>query len=332
MQMQKENPLVSIIVPVYNSQAHLAQCIESIERQTVACKEIILVDDGSTDGSGSICDAFERKYGDIVVIHKENGGPSSARNEGLKNASGMYVGFIDSDDYIEKDMYECLLDAMKRERCAIGCCNWLRHIETQGGISIKPEEGNIIADYTKMDTNQTLRKLLLNQGMTYSPCDKLFEKSLFDEVQFPEENLPSEDIPCVYAILSRCENVVHIGAPKYYYRLTEGSRTQKKFAKANMSTHRYMLDIKKDIEERFPELNKEADFALFQSAASIYNRIVTDECQGEFLTERREFESFFRKQISRVLGNPFLNRNAKMADVLLALRLYPFLLKFLSEK
>lgn len=330
--MKKENPLISIIVPIYNAGEHLALCIESIERQTIADKEIILVDDGSTDGSGSVCDGFEEKYRDIRVIHKENGGPSSARNEGLRNASGTYVGFIDSDDYIEKDMYESLLRAMKKEGCAVGCCNRFRHIEAQGRITVKPVEGNIIADYLKMDTEQSLRKLLLNQGMTYSACDKLFERSLFDTVSFPEENLPSEDIPCVYKILSQCKDVVHIGVPKYYYRLTEGSRTQKRFAKSNMSTHQYMLEIKKDIANRFPALSKEADFALFQSAASIYNRIVTDEHQGEFKKERRELESFFLKQLVPVLGNAFLNRNAKIADIFICLKLYPLFLKFVPEK
>ena len=104
-----DNPLISIIIPVYNVEKYLAKCVESVINQTYKKIQIILIDDGSTDNSGKICDDFKLKDNRIEVIHKKNGGLSDARNAGLKIVKGDYIGFIDSDDYIEKDMYETLL-------------------------------------------------------------------------------------------------------------------------------------------------------------------------------------------------------------------------------
>ena len=111
--MINDTELISVIVPVYKAEKHLEKCVESIINQTYTNLEIILVNDGSPDNSGKLCDELIKKDSRIKVIHKENGGPSSARNLGIKNASGKYVAFIDSDDYIKFDMYEILYKKLK---------------------------------------------------------------------------------------------------------------------------------------------------------------------------------------------------------------------------
>ena len=115
----KKNNLISIIVPIYNVEKYLKKCIDSIINQTYKNLEIILVDDGSPDNCGKICDEYAKKDNRIKVIHKENGGVSSARNVGVENATGEYIGFVDSDDYIEKDMYEVLINNLKKENADI---------------------------------------------------------------------------------------------------------------------------------------------------------------------------------------------------------------------
>ena len=113
----KEGFLLSVIVPVYNiKREYLERCIASICNQTYKNLEILLVDDGSTDGSGAVCDEFAKKDERIRVFHKENGGSSSARNLGIENATGEYLGFIDSDDFIEPDMYELLAEAIQKHQ------------------------------------------------------------------------------------------------------------------------------------------------------------------------------------------------------------------------
>lgn len=114
---------ISIVVPIYNVEKYLDQCVKSIINQTYKNLEIILVNDGSIDNSGKICDKYKRQDNRVIVIHKENGGSSDARNVGIQIATGKYIGFVDSDDYIEKDMYEFLYNNMINENADISCCN-----------------------------------------------------------------------------------------------------------------------------------------------------------------------------------------------------------------
>lgn len=118
--------LISIIVPVYKVENYLSKCLDSMICQTYKNIEIILVDDGSPDNSGKICDDYAKKDSRIKVIHKENGGLSDARNAGLKIATGKYIGFVDSDDYISVEMYEKLYNQAKKEDADIACCNYYR--------------------------------------------------------------------------------------------------------------------------------------------------------------------------------------------------------------
>ena len=107
-------PLITIIVPVYNIMEYLPRCVHSITAQTYTNLEVILVDDGSTDGTGMLCDELAKEDARILVLHKENGGSSSARNLGLISAKGAYIGFVDSDDYVEPDLYERLLEGIQK--------------------------------------------------------------------------------------------------------------------------------------------------------------------------------------------------------------------------
>ena len=148
----EKSPLLSIIVPVYNVEKYLRCCIDSICRQENMNKEIILVNDGSTDGSGAICDDYAKKYPEITVIHKENGGLASARNAGLDAMNGSYVGFIDSDDFIAEDMYATLYKALKDTNSRVACCGWDRVMECDSQASVKETSKNIVQKvYTKED-------------------------------------------------------------------------------------------------------------------------------------------------------------------------------------
>lgn len=111
--MRNENPLITVIIPIYNIMDCLERCVSSVCAQTYRNLEILLVDDGSTDGTGALCDRLAERDGRIRVFHKENGGSSSARNLGLQKARGEYLGFVDSDDFIEPDMYERLMEQVK---------------------------------------------------------------------------------------------------------------------------------------------------------------------------------------------------------------------------
>ena len=325
--MQEKVPELSIIVPVYQVEKYLKECVESIEKQTFTDREIILVDDGSKDSSGRICDALADVYPDIRVIHKENGGLASARNAGLSVARGNYVGFVDSDDLIEPDMYETLLQALHNTGSRVACCSWYRLIDSKEGRKlVLPPEAETQKART-LSAEEAVRELLLDKGMTYSACDKVFDRSLFENHLFPEENLPSEDIPCIYGIISECERIVHIALPKYLYRVVQGSISTSLFQEKNISTFEYMEEVESDVMMRFPKLAQEARYALMQSTCAIYTRLLESGMEKHFRPIAKRLKKAIRKRLAGSLTNSYFSRNAKVGNILVACNLYPLFMK-----
>ena len=204
-----KNDLISVIVPVYNTEKYLKRCMDSIVNQTYKKLEIIVVNDGSTDSSADIINDYCKNDKRIVFLNKENGGLSSARNFGLKHATGKYVAFIDSDDFIENDMYESLINEIGD--CDICIAGYYLFYEDQTipkGIS-----GNNKVFFTK---NDAMIKLCLNDYLESHVWDKLYKKELFDEIDFPEGK-NYEDIYVSHRIFDKCEKICHINSPKYFY-------------------------------------------------------------------------------------------------------------------
>lgn len=211
--MDKEQPLISVIVPVYNVEKYLKKCVDSITSQTYKNLEILLVDDGSTDSSGQICNEFEKNDARIKVIHKKNGGLSDARNAGLDRAKGQYYAFIDSDDYIQDNTIEIMLNAIKKNKSEIAVCNMIRFLE----------EGETVQFYCPTDHevlyqgNQ--RYKTLNQP---SVCNKLFEAKLFEGIRFPKGKY-YEDTFVYHEVLYRANSIVLTGTDSYWYLSREDS-------------------------------------------------------------------------------------------------------------
>lgn len=203
--MPKE--LISIIVPVYNVERYLEKCIGSLINQSYQNLEIILVDDGSVDRSGGICDAYLAKDPRIQVIHKKNGGLSDARNAGLEKSSGKWFAFIDSDDYITPDTIERLYLAATENNCQIAVCNMIRvydNGETQP-FYCPARELTFLEGERRFET--------LNQP---SVCNKLFKADLFEGIQFPKGKYYEDTF--VYHILAhRAQNIVLTGHDGYFY-------------------------------------------------------------------------------------------------------------------
>ena len=218
-----ERPLISIIVPVYNIEEYLPRCIESILNQTYQKLELILVDDGSKDSSGIICDEYAKKDQRVVVQHKENGGSSSARNVGIKLAKGEYLGFVDSDDFIEPDMYEKMVVALEENACNI----------VQVARDEMDDKGKKLPDICKMpeclttySSEEFLKELLMHKG-DCSFCTKLLKRDLFLDNQFPQGVL-NEDFHLLVRLLRQGETVVSLPYCKYHVFYRIGSNTRKK--------------------------------------------------------------------------------------------------------
>lgn len=214
--------LISVIVAVYNIEQYIACCIESIQRQTYKELEIILVDDGSTDESGKICDAYKDKDDRIKVIHRENGGPGAARNMGIEHAHGEYIGFVDGDDWIEASMYEKMIQQAQKESADLVVCRYYRVYrdfcvdESTNRITIYEKPFSMLTQCFKED------EAFLIQS---APWNKLYRRTLLEEERFPEDTV-YEDVVFSAKILSKVQKGVYIDTALYHYTCErEGSTT-----------------------------------------------------------------------------------------------------------
>lgn len=211
--MNNKSELVSVIVPVYNVEKYLEKCVKSIIAQSYHTLEIILVDDGSTDSSGKLCDAVAVDDERIHVIHKKNGGLSDARNAGLNIANGSFYMFVDSDDYLTKDAVESMLVSAIENNCEIAVCNMVRFSE-EGDSSMFycPTQKETV--YKGDDRFRTL-----NQP---SVCNKLFRAELFKEIRFPKGKY-YEDTFVYHELVYQAQKLVLTGKDSYWYLQRQGS-------------------------------------------------------------------------------------------------------------
>lgn len=208
---------ISVIVPVYKVEKYLDQCVTSIIEQSISNLEIILVEDGSPDQCGAMCDAWATKDQRIKALHKKNGGLSDARNFGLKYARGSYIAFVDSDDIIAPKMMEKLLDVIKQSGADIAECNYLRFSDNVPCY----DEGNS-SSITLYTTQEAMQRLIEESVFKYTVWNKLYRRKVFDSLEFEVGKL-HEDVFFTYQAFGMCKNIGKIEEPLYYYRQREGS-------------------------------------------------------------------------------------------------------------
>lgn len=223
--------LISIIVPVYNVADYLKPCLESLLGQTYLNLEIILVDDGSSDQSGKICDQYEKKDNRIVVVHQKNGGVSAARNKGMKIAKGKYIAFCDGDDWVEPDMYEYLYTLLKKSACKIASCGaWFG----ENPVGYAKQEMMIL------DTEEALVQLHLRNHSNDWLWTKMFDKNILDGLLFDTELKVSEDYAFECEAYKKCERIVCGSQVKYHY-------VQRK---TSVSNNGYSIEFEKGLDVR----------------------------------------------------------------------------------
>lgn len=307
--------LISVIIPIYNIMDCLPKCVDSVCRQTYSAMEILLVDDGSTDGTGALCDELAKKDARIRVFHKENGGSSSARNLGIREARGEYLGFVDSDDFIEPDMYERLLSAIQKSGCGIAQIG-RDEVDAEGSrlpdICVPPKEEEFIK------SEDFLRELLLHKG-DCSFCTKLLKRELFTEEGFPEGML-NEDFYLLTRMLTRTEGIYSLPGYGYhvYYRI--GSNTRKKDPDVFPRVYGDCVDNADRVtalaEEYYPALQKVAvRFGLFQRLEYLLHIPV-----GQMTKDNlpyRKCVSFIRHHMGDVISSPYLTGKNKLYLLLL---------------
>lgn len=254
----ENQPLISVIVPVYRVEQYLDQCIRSISEQTYQNLEILLVDDGSPDNCGAICDAWAAKDSRIRVIHKENGGAGHARNVGLEQARGQLIGFIDSDDYIAPQMYAHLQALMTEDvdltECAIGetTCDDMELDDGCGyeTITASAEEAMLLH----------IRDEIFRQ----TPPNKLYRRRSIADIKFPVGNLIDDEF-FTYLVIGNCRKLVHSSACMYAYRQQEGSAMNRPYSIRRLQGLQAKQERLSYLKKRLPGTVDEAKLDLFMS-------------------------------------------------------------------
>ena len=304
---------LTVVIPVYNVEKYLSKCIESVLNQTLPVDEIILVDDGSKDKSGSIADDYAKKYDKIKVIHQKNGGLSAARNTGINSATREYITFVDSDDYIAPTMYEVLMERLKKHNADISI----------GGVWYEQEDGKKYTPYPADITrvwNRTESLIQLNsyQYFNMSFCDAIFKRSLFEMTAFGEGALRfpvgklCEDFYLMHRIVARTKRVTYTSTPFYHY--VQRGNSISRNAKVNLAPMDASLAQLQFYTKWFPQLSYVAETACFFAFASIYTTYCRygQKCPDEIVAK---INPICHKYIGSVLRNKYIPRAKKAQAV-----------------
>ena len=298
------NPLITVIVPIYNVEIYLRKCLDSILTQTYKNLEIILVDDGSPDNCGAICDEYAANDLRIKVIHKVNGGLSDARNAALDIMSGDYVGFVDSDDWIEPDMFEYLLEGINRFSASISICNVIN--ATQYRYTYPNIEKDII--YT---SDNALLELFFDRMENYA-WNKLYAAALWKDVRFPVgKNF--EDILTIYKTFEKASEIAVLKEAKYYYRIRPDSISGGRDFKNRLHMYQAICDRYRDVAPRMPQyraplFRRVRNYYCHELSNSIVYNLEYRELNMELLQILAPFVAENKEDIYKILNIKGLER------------------------
>ena len=236
----KKNPLISIIVPVYNVSNYVSQCIQSIVEQTYSEIEILIIDDGSTDLSPVICDRWQMKEQRINVIHTDNYGVSHARNIGLEYAHGEYVGFVDADDWIEPDFYEELVKEIMLNDADVASGGYTREEINGGLVTLKKDNHNV---YSREEILLEIFSCESPKILYWEVWDKLFRKDIITNIQFDESIDSAEDMLFFWQAMKNVNRFAYVPSFKYHYRMRDGSAVHSGITAKKLSANKAIQRI-----------------------------------------------------------------------------------------
>lgn len=313
------NPKISIIVPVFKVESYIHKCIKSILVQTFTDLELILVDDGSPDNCGKICDKYANNDSRVKVIHKENGGLSSARNAGLDIARGDYIGFVDSDDWIESGMYKLLYEMCITNNCEIANCSSIIHYENK---TVK-NGGHQLTIHSR---NQAMKAMLEGELYDEVVWTKLIKRSLLENIRFPI-GVIYEDTAFTYQVIHKSNKVSSIGVPMYHYLKRENSTMDLAIKNIKIDAVLIYDEMYKFMDLYYRDLAELVTLKLVNSAMSVLNLITFSEKPQCYKKEYFMVTAIMNKYFHETLKLKELPKTVKV--LLTASKIYPLSYKFL---
>lgn len=306
------NPLISVVVPIYNVEEYLKICINSIIDQTYKNIEILLIDDGSTDNCPSICDEHAKLDERIKVIHKKNGGLSDARNVGISIATGEYISFIDSDDFVTTDYIEYLYSLIEKAKADISVCQM--QMVNENGSPIKTNV--ILKDKIIRGTKNCIYDFLYDGAIDTTAWRKLYKTSLFKEnkIEYPVDKY-NEDVYTTYKLVMK-SSVIAIGSKQMYmYRQRKGSITKSEFTSKNLDYVNGHLARYDEITQFYPEFKVLASKYVLSSINNVLIKL------SKSTEDPKEYLPLFNKEYKKHIWN-YLKSNASFLPKVFALGAY----------
>lgn len=294
MKKENEQELISVIIPVYNVEKYLEKCLNSVINQTYKNIEIILIDDGSTDKSGTICEKFSHMYNNITMYQTKNNGAAAARNLGIRKAKGDYICFVDSDDEIKERYIEYLYYLIKKYNTKMSISSY---IISSGKKNYDIGKKNV---EQKLDTVECLKRLMLSQGFSASLCAKMYEKKIFDTIIFPEGNV-YEDDATTYKIIMNCCDIAYGNESNYIYFVRKNSVMTKKFSESRLILLKYAADMKKNINNIYPELKEYVEKKYIDYEFSIIRQMVNSNLNEEMKLIENKLIEEIKKNTKKIL-------------------------------
>lgn len=314
-----DTPLVSVIVPVYKVEEYLERCVDSILAQTYSNLQVILVDDGSPDDCGRICDRYGEKDLRVLVIHKENGGLSSARNAGLDRAEGEYIAFVDSDDWIEPDMYQTMVTLALEKQVPLVCAGRY-DVSSETGqrtVGLCPAREEVISG------EELVRRIFTWEQVDSAAWDKLYHRELFADICYPL-GVIVEDVPVTYQIALKAGKVAMCPKPFLNYFHRPGSITSGALSEKTFHFVRHTEKIYPAVCKDYPGLTQAARYLRVRSLT--YSLLCLELANGE---ARRIFRDMYRQcrrelkgHLGFVVKDPLFSGKEKRDAVLLVCGLY----------
>ena len=282
---------ISIIVPVYNVEKYLNKCIQSLVNQTYKNIEILLIDDGSTDLSGSMCDNYAQQYANVMTFHKENGGLSSARNFGLEHASGEYVSFVDSDDYVDPLYIEYMIKPITNaiyDNIDIVISSIINDNSNNTNLSSASVIiNNRSAVYVHMTAQDALEAMCFERQFGVSACAKIIRTTIAKQNLFPVGKI-YEDLATTYKMLGAAQNIIFINVPMYYYVNRDYSIRHSEWAPSAYDVMNAAHELLDYIDHNYPFIHDAAVYRYFMSANELYIRAFQEDTYKEIIAPVRE--------------------------------------------
>lgn len=299
--------MISVIVPVYNVESYLRECLDSIVNQTYTDLEIILVDDGSTDGSGAVCDEYAKLDKRIKVFHQENRGAGAAKNRGLREARGKWLSIVDGDDYIELDAYEYMLSELTKHNADVIQCAF-RDVYTDGTV-----DRILLKEYKEFNAEEYLKRYVVDWSCGLQ-WDKLFLRSLFEGIDYVEGHIIDDEF-FVYQGIMNADKIIHTPRITYNYRRRLSSVMKSKVSgeKIVYDKLEYTNTRRKLIAARFPNLKALFDIHFIEFVKTLIKSPYLTE--GSIAEIKKTLKEFLKEKNRTGVG---LTKRLSVARILIS--------------